>query len=64
MAERRALLLGARILTGVVATGVAVVTIAAVSFLPLPTVAAAPRTLTVDPAPADQVRCTRRIFSL
>lgn len=56
MAERRALLLGARILTGVVATGVAVVTIAAVSFLPLPTVAAAPRTLTVDPAPADQVR--------
>jgi hypothetical protein len=56
MAERRGLLLGARILTGVVATGVAVLTIGVVALVPFPTVGAAPRTVTVDPAPADQVR--------
>lgn len=56
MAERRGLLIGARIVTGVVAAGVAVVVVGAVSFLPLPTVGTEPRSVTVDPAPADQVR--------
>lgn len=56
MAERRGLLIGARIATGIVATGVAVVVAGAVTFLPLPTVGVVPRSVTVDPAPADQVR--------
>lgn len=59
MAERRAsggLVIGARIASGIVAAGVAVVTIGAVAFLPLPTVGPDPRSVTVAPAPPDQVR--------
>lgn len=56
MAERRGLLIGARIASGTVAAGVAAVVVAAVAFLPLPTRSAEPRTLTVEPAPADQLR--------
>lgn len=56
MAERRGLVIGARIASGTVAAGVAAVVIAAVAFLPLPTTSLEPRTVSVDPAPADQVR--------
>ena len=56
MAERRGLLIGARIANGVVAAGVAAVVIGAVAFVPLPTSGPAPRSVTVTPAPADQVR--------
>lgn len=55
MAERR-LLLGARLAGGAVAAGVAAVTIAVVGLVPLPTLGAGPRSVTVDPAPAGQVR--------
>jgi hypothetical protein len=53
---RRGLLIGARVLSGVVAAGVAVVVVGAVAFLPVPTVGPDPRSVTVDPAPAGQVR--------
>lgn len=53
---RRGLLIGARVLSGVVAAGVAVVVVGAVAFVPLPTVGADPRSVTVDPAPAGQLR--------
>jgi hypothetical protein len=56
VAERRGLRIGARIAGGTVGAGVAAVVIAAVAFLPLPTFGPDPRTVTVDPAPADQVR--------
>jgi hypothetical protein len=56
VAERRGLVIGARIASGTVAAGVAAVVIAAVAFLPLPTSSLEPRTVGVDPAPADQVR--------
>lgn len=56
MAEQRGLPIGARIASGTVAAGVAAVVIAAVAFLPLPTVGPEPRTVAVEPAPADQVR--------
>ena len=56
MAERRGLVIGARIASGTVAAGVAAVVIAAAAFLPLPTRSLEPRTLSVDPAPADQLR--------
>jgi len=61
VAERRAeaqrgLVIGARIASGTVAAGAAAVVIAAVAFLPLPTFGPEPRTVTVEPAPADQVR--------
>jgi len=48
--------IGARIASGAVAAGVAAIVIAAVAFLPLPTRSLEPRTVSVDPAPADQVR--------
>lgn len=53
---RRGLVIGARIASGVVAAGVAVVVIGAVALVPLPTVGAEPRAVTVVPAPADQLR--------
>ena len=56
MAERRGLVLGARIASGTVAAGIAVAAIAAVALLPLPSSTATPRTVEVTPAPADQVR--------
>lgn len=56
VADRRGLAIGARIASGTVAAGVAAVVVAAVAFLPLPTAGPDPRTLTVEPAPADQVR--------
>lgn len=55
MAERR-VVIGARIVSGTVAAGVAAVVIAGIAFLPLPTLGSTPRTITVDPAPADQLR--------
>jgi hypothetical protein len=56
VAEQRGILLGARIASGTVGVAAAAVVIAAVAFLPLPTVGPAGRTVTVAPAPADQVR--------
>ncbi|HWH97373.1 MAG TPA: DUF5719 family protein, partial [Pseudolysinimonas sp.] len=56
MAEQRGFLIGARIASGTLAAGAAAVVIAAVAFLPLPTVGSEPRSVTVDPAPSDQVR--------
>jgi hypothetical protein len=56
VAEPRGLVIGARIAGGTVAAGVAAVVIAAVGFLPLPTLGPEPRAVTVEPAPADQVR--------
>ena len=56
MAERSGLLLGARLASGAVAAGIAAVVVAAVALLPLPDSAVDPRSVTVDPAPADQVR--------
>lgn len=56
MAERRRLMLGVRIANGIVAVVVAAVVVGVVGFVPLPTVGAAPRTVTVKPAPADQLR--------
>jgi hypothetical protein len=56
VAERRGIVIGARIASGAVAAGVAAVVIAVVAFLPLPTRSLEPRTITVDPAPADQLR--------
>lgn len=53
---RRGLLLGVRLSSGVVAVGVAAVTVAAVGLIPLPTVGAAPVPVRVEPAPAGQVR--------
>jgi hypothetical protein len=53
---QRGLVIGARIASGTVAAGAAAVVIAAVAFLPLPTFGPEPRTVTVEPAPADQVR--------
>lgn len=55
MAER-GVVIGARVVSGAVAVGVAVVTVLAVGLLPLPVVEREPRAVTVDPAPADQVR--------
>ncbi len=55
MAER-GLVIGARIASGTVAAAVAAVTILFVGLVPLPTTASAPRTLTIEPALADQVR--------
>mgnify|MGYP001268921200 CR=1 FL=1 len=55
MAER-GLVIGARVVTGAVAAGVAAVVVAAVAFLPLPTRSLEPRTVEVLPAPADQLR--------
>lgn len=54
--DRRGLVLGARIASGAVAAGVAAVVVAVVVLVPLPTAGPAPRTLTIQPAPADQVR--------
>ncbi|GHF15651.1 DUF5719 family protein [Pseudolysinimonas yzui] len=56
VADQRGLVIGARIASGTVAAGVAALVIAAVAFLPLPTVGPEPRSVTVEPAPADQVR--------
>lgn len=56
MAERRGLRIGARIAGGAVGAAAAALVIAAVAFLPLPTLGPDPRTVTVDPAPADQMR--------
>lgn len=56
MAERSGLMLGARLASGAVVAGIAAVVVAAVALLPLPDSVAEPRTITVDPAPADQVR--------
>jgi hypothetical protein len=56
VAEQRGLLIGARIAGGTVGTAAAALVIAAVAFLPLPQVGPAPRTVTVEPAPADQLR--------
>lgn len=55
MAER-GLVIGARIVTGAMAAGVAAVTILAVGLVQLPTTQATPRALTIEPALADQVR--------
>jgi hypothetical protein len=52
----RGLVIGARIASGTVAAAVAAVTILFVGLVPLPTTASAPRTLTIEPALADQVR--------
>jgi hypothetical protein len=54
--RRRGLVIGARIASGIVASAVAVVVIGAVAFVPLPTLGAEPRSVTVEPAPADQLR--------
>jgi hypothetical protein len=48
--------IGARIASGIVASGVAVLVIGAVAFVPLPTLGPEPRSVTVEPAPADQLR--------
>jgi hypothetical protein len=56
VAEQRGILLGARIASGTVGAAAAALVIAAVAFLPLPTVGPAARTVTVEPAPADQLR--------
>jgi hypothetical protein len=53
---QRGLVIGARIASGTVAAGVAALVIAGVAFLPVPTFGPEPRTVTVEPAPADQVR--------
>ena len=55
MAER-GLVIGARIAGGAFAAGVAAITILFVGLVPLPTTAAAPRTMTIEPALADQLR--------
>ncbi|MEO8529380.1 MAG: DUF5719 family protein [Pseudolysinimonas sp.] len=53
---RRGLVIGARIVTGAIASGVALVVVAAVGLIPLPTFSAEPRAATIQPAAADQVR--------
>ena len=50
------LVIGARIASGTVAAAVAAVTILVVGLVPLPMTAATPRTLTIEPAVADQLR--------
>ena len=55
MAER-GLVIGARIASGTVAAGVAAASILIVGLVPFPTMQAPPRTLTIEPALADQVR--------
>jgi len=52
----RGLVIGARIASGTVAAGVAAVTILVVGLVPLPMSASTPRTLTIEPAIADQMR--------
>jgi hypothetical protein len=52
----RGLVIGVRILSGTVAAAVAAITILVVGLVPLPTTATAPRTLTIEPAAADQLR--------
>lgn len=49
-------MIGARIASGTVGVAAAALVIAAVAFLPLPTLGPEPRTVTVEPAPADQLR--------
>jgi hypothetical protein len=56
VADQRGLLIGARIASGTVGAAAAALVIAAVAFLPLPTVGPAPRAVNVEPAPADQLR--------
>lgn len=56
VAERRGLLIGARIASGLVASGVAVVVIVAVGLAPLPVVSAADPAIEVQPAPAAPLR--------
>lgn len=56
MADRRGLVLGARVVGGTVAAGVAALVVLGVALVPLPRSSAEPRTLTVVPAPADQIR--------
>ena len=53
---RRGLVIGARIASGIVAAGVAVLVIGTVAFVPVPTVGIEPRSVTVEPAPADELR--------
>jgi hypothetical protein len=54
--SRRAVATGARIATGVVVAAVAAATVGAAFLVPLPSVTAAPASVTVDPAPAEEVR--------
>jgi hypothetical protein len=53
---RGVVLVGARILTGTIGIAVAVVTVAAAGWLPLPIVSTAPSSTTVVPVPTDQQR--------
>ncbi|MGD8195571.1 DUF5719 family protein [Herbiconiux sp. P18] len=53
---RRAVATGARIATGVVVAALAASAVGAAFVLPLPSVTAAPASVTVEPAPAEQVR--------
>jgi hypothetical protein len=56
VADQRGLVIGARIASGTLGAGAAALVIAAVAFLSLPTLGPEPRSVTVEPAPADQVR--------
>lgn len=53
---RRGLVIGARVASGTIATGVAALSILVVGLVPLPSLTTQPRAVIVDPAPADQVR--------
>jgi hypothetical protein len=62
---RGAVLVGARIVAGTIGIVVAVVTVAAAGFLPLPSVSAEPVSTTVVPVPTDQQRvCAGPILRL
>jgi len=52
----RGLVIGARIASGTMAAGVAALTILVVGLVPFPATQATPRSLTIEPALADQVR--------
>lgn len=56
VAERRRLRIGARIAGGALGAGATALVVAVAAFLPLPTLGPDPRAVTVDPAPADQLR--------
>jgi hypothetical protein len=53
---RRVALLGLRVVTGIVGTAAAVIVVAVVGLLPLPSTSVAAPSVTVTPAPAEQLR--------
>jgi hypothetical protein len=63
--NRRIVATGARVVTGIVVGAVAVVVAGAALVIPLPSVTATPVSVTVDPAPAEEVRaCTGPLVRL